>query len=258
MFSRAIPLAKSFAMKFALASALFFHVVGTAQAQGLHLIMIDTAKPGIDQVLPAFDTTYHYPIEIEVVAAEKIIARIEAGNPGDVLILDAASLEKLEARKRLRTLDVAELGRAGLGVAVKQGKAVPPVFTEDEVKAALSSAGTIAYPDPASGSPAATRFQASLAKLKLDGKLNARLRVLPDANAVARALAAGEAELGIGMANDIVNRPGITLAGFLPHSLQKWITIRAVRLSDSEPARAFLDYISDDDTLKLFARGGFH
>ena len=241
---------------FALAFALIFLPIPT-QADTLRLMVIDIAKPGIDLLVPSYEKQFGHQVSIETASADKLIARIESGAALDVIILDAANLDRLEARKRLRNLEVAELGRTGLGVAVRAGSQLPPFFTEDETKAGLSAARSIAHADPASGSNSGTLFQFAISKLGLTDKLNAKLRVLPSPQAVSQAVGAGDIDLAIGIASELVGRPGVAFAGFLPHSLQKWTVIRAMRVSDNEAARAFIDHIADDGSLKIFARGGF-
>lgn len=230
-------------------------VNGAAPADTLNLLIVDIARSGIEQLVPGFEKTYRHQVIIQTAPADKLRQRLEAGERADVIILDAATLDRLEAQKKLRSLETAELGRAGLGVAVKSGGAVPPVFTEDEFKASLAAARTIAYNEAEAGS--AAQFHAALTRLKLAAQTASKLRPLPRSDMVEQALASGEIDLAVGWANAFVNRRGIVLAGFLPHSLQKWLVLRAARMSDGDAARAFIDHIADDDNLKIFARGGF-
>lgn len=236
---------------------LFLAHPAMAQAEALRVLALDLAKPGLDQVLPGFEQTYHVQVALEVAPLEKLMARLQGGAKADVVILDAANLERFEARKHLRALEVAELGRLGLAVAVKAGAPIPAILTEEEAKASFSASRSLAYAEAKSGSPSASRLFTALAKLGLENKLASTLRPLASPMDVARAVATGEVDLGVGMASEFANQPGIALAGFLPHSLQRWIILRAARLSDSEPARAFIDYIADDDNLRLFAKGGY-
>lgn len=245
-----------FFVRFCVVIGLFF-VASQAKADVVRVLVLDLAKLAIEQVLPSFEKQYGHQVIADYASAERLTARIEGGEAVDVIILDAASLDRLEKSRKLRNLEIAELGRTGLGVAVKAGGPIPAVFTEDEFKASLLSAQAIAYADPASGSPGAIQFHSALAKIGLGAKLTSKLRVLPQPEAVRQAIAGGEIDLGVGMASEFVNRPGIAFAGFLPHALQRWTIVRAMRVSDGEPARAFLDHIADDDNLKLLARGGF-
>ncbi|WP_376802933.1 molybdate ABC transporter substrate-binding protein [Candidatus Raskinella chloraquaticus] len=226
-----------------------------AQAETLQLLVVDIARNGIQQLVPGFEKLYHHQVVIQSAPASLLLQRLEAGERADIVILDAVSLDRLEAQKKLRYLETAELGRAGLGVAVKAGGTLPAVFTEDEFKTSLTAARSIAYAESETGS--AAQFHIALSRLKLASQTATKLRPLARPDMVERALASGEIDLAVGWANEFVSRPGIVLAGFLPHSLQKWLVVRAARLSDGEPARAFIDHIADDDNLKLFTRSGF-
>lgn len=226
-----------------------------AQAETLNLLVADIARNSIAQLIPGFEKLYQHQVVIQSAPAPLLLQRLEAGERADIIILDAVSLDRLEAQKKLRSLETAELGRAGLGVAVKAGGAIPPVFTEDEFKTSLNASRTIAYAE--SEAESAAQFHVALARLKLASQTATKLRPLARPDMVERALASGEIDMAVGWASEFVNRPGIVLAGFLPHSLQKWLVVRAARISDGEPARAFIDHIADDDNLKLFTRSGF-
>ncbi len=226
-----------------------------AHAETLNLLVADIARNGIAQLIPGFEKLYPHQVVIQSAPARLLLQRLEAGERADIIILDAGSLDRLEAQKKLRSLETAELGRAGLGVAVKAGGAIPPVFTEDEFKTSLNASRTIAYAE--SEAESAAQFHVALSRLKLASQTATKLRPLARPDMVERALASGEIDMAVGWASEFVNRPGIVLAGFLPHSLQKWLVVRAARISDGEPARAFIDHIADDDNLKLFTRSGF-
>jgi molybdate transport system substrate-binding protein len=73
--------------------------------------------------------------------------RIEAGDPFDVAILPPDVAEGLAQRGRLVAASRVDLGRTGLGVAVRKDAPIPDISTVDAFRSALLAAPTVAYAD---------------------------------------------------------------------------------------------------------------
>ena len=67
-------------------------------------------------------------------------------------------MAELEQTGKLTPGSRAELGRVGIGVAVKDGASVPDVATPEAFKQALVAAKSVAFTDPAEGGTSGIYF----------------------------------------------------------------------------------------------------
>jgi molybdate transport system substrate-binding protein len=114
---------------------------------------------------------------IEYAFATDLKRRIEAGSPFDVAILPPDMADDLMRRDKLVTGSRVDLGRTGMGVAVRRGAPKPDIGTVDAFRRALLAAPTIAYAD---GGASGVQFHGILARLKPKcGPIRAAARLRP-------------------------------------------------------------------------------
>jgi molybdate transport system substrate-binding protein len=67
----------------------------------------------------------------------------------------------------------------------------------------------------------------------------------------------GEVALAFSQATEIIDRPGVQLAGLLPDEIQLWTVYRAAIVQDGAEARALLALFGTDAARTAFGRIGF-
>lgn len=146
--------------------------------------------------------------------------RIEAGEPFDVVVLNADLLDDLQQQGRVVPDARRPFGRVGLGVAMRAGAPKPDVSSVDALMRTLVNAKSIAY--TAEGSSGA-HFTALLARLGILEAVRPQLRSVGGGE-TGHVVARGEAELGVVPVTTIlVAAPGAELAGLFPAELQSYI-----------------------------------
>ncbi len=167
--------------------------------------------------------------------------RIAGGETADIAILTAPVLEAFQKQGTLAGRW--DLGRVGVGVAMREGAARPDISTPEAFKKALLAARSIALTDPVVGGTAGIYVASLIEQLGLADALKAKTRLQKDGFYVAEAVASGEAELGMTQMSEIVAVKGAAVAGPLPPPLQVVTTYSAGIFTGSarqDAAHAFL------------------
>lgn len=188
-----------------------------------------------------------------------IARRAAEGDAADVVITSARSLDDLLARGAAVAGSRVEVGRVGVGVAVRAGTAVPDVSTTEALRAALLAAPSLGYADPARGGQAGTHFATVVDRLGLSATLKDRTRLFPEGLEALERTATGEIALSVAPISEILPVPGLTLAGPLPPPLQARLAYAAALLTKTrapDGARAFLTLLASPPARAVLARGG--
>jgi molybdate transport system substrate-binding protein len=168
--------------------------------------------------------------------------KIEAGERFDVVIgnppiIDALIKEGAVIGPR------ADIGRSGLGVAVRAGEAKPDIATVDLFKRALLAAKAVAYPGRgASG----IYFVSLLDRLGIKGEMQGKLKPM-EAEDTVEVVARGEADMVVVVATRISDVPGVEFVGPIPEELQTKIGFAAglaTSAKESEPAKALIRFLT--------------
>ena len=143
--------------------------------------------------------------------------RLLAGAPADLLILTSALIDELGRSGHVRAGSSVDIGLVRTALAVRAGDPTPPIDDAHALRSALMAADAIHLPDPQLAT-AGIHFAKVLAKLGIAGELTKRLRPSPNGAAAMQALARAPAARPIGctQVSEILNAPGVTLAGPLP------------------------------------------
>ena len=183
------------------------------------------------------------------------------GEPCDVVILTAALVGELEAQGRVLPGSAAALGVVKTGVAVKSGETVPGVDTAEALKALLSRAKGIYFPDPVKAT-AGIHFMRVLKSLGLDQQLARQLRPFPNGATAMREMAQAEGGgwVGCTQVTEILYTPGVQLAGLLPSQFElATVYVAAVCTGAAQPeaAAALIALLAGDEARPLREAGGF-
>src|SRR5713101_10106784 len=101
-------------------------VAGTAVAAEIKVLSAGAVEPGLRAAAAAFKKQAGHEVNITFNTAPEIRKRIAGGETFDVVIAPPAALDEFAAAGKL-TADRANLGRVGLGVAVRPGAPVPEI-----------------------------------------------------------------------------------------------------------------------------------
>jgi len=180
-------------------------------------------------------------LRAEFHATQALLKSIAEGAAADVVILTADGIGQLAASGKIVVANRIDLGRSGVGIAVRKGARKPDIGSLEALKRALLAADSVAHSRiGASG----LYFAELLERLALGDKL--KKRIIVDKGPVAARVASGEAALGAQLLCELAPVQGIDIVGPLPAEVQKYYAFAAAVMSASrkqDAARAFLDFL---------------
>ena len=176
--------------------------------------------------------------EIRVLTAGALAKRIGDGEAFDVAIITPAAIGGLAKAGKIAESGQAMVAKVGIGVAVKEGAAVPDIRTVEAFRAALLAAKSVAYIDPKAGGSSGIYFDTLLDKLGIGEAVRAKAK-LKQGGYVAELVADGTAEIAVHQISEIVPVKGVTLVGPLPAEIQNMTVYAAgIGAAAREPAAA--------------------
>lgn len=176
---------------------------------------------------------------------------IRGGESADVAISTAAAIDDLGKAALLVPGSAAAIARSGIGVAVRAGALRPDIGSVGSFIRTLRAARSIAYADPATGSPSGHYLVGLFERLGLTAELRGKTRLIGadggHAVVVCDIVARGEAELGLQQIAEIVPVKGVDLVGPLPSELQQMtVFAAAVGVGAGEAATRFVALLASD------------
>src|SRR5262245_38631558 len=122
-----------------------------ATAAEIKLLTAGAMRAVVTAVLPEFEKQTGHKVTIDNATAGMLKTRIEGGEAFDVAIITPAVVDDLAAKGKIVAGSRIDLAKVGMGVAVKEGAAVPDIATLDAFKRMLPGAKSVAYIDPQAG-----------------------------------------------------------------------------------------------------------
>jgi len=190
-------------------------------------------KGALESAAPGLRAEFH--------ATQALLKSIADGAVADVVILTKEGIDQLVRDGHADPATRIELGRSGVGLAVRKGAARPKIGTWDELKQTLLSAESVGHSKQgASG----LYFAGLLEKHGLANKL--KKRVIVEKGPVAAGIAKGEIQLGAQLLCELAPVAGIDIIGPLPKEVQTYYSFSAAVMKSSKNpkgAGAFLDFM---------------
>ena len=153
----------------------------------------------------------------------EVIKRGEAGEAFDVAVGNPPTIERLIQSGKVVPGSRADIGSAGLALAVKSGAAKPSIATVEAFKKTLLAVKAVAYPgEGASGLYFVSLLDRMGIKVAMEGKLKPMA-----AEDTVEEVARGEADMVVVVATRIVGVAGVDVVGPIPEELQTKIGFAA-------------------------------
>jgi molybdate transport system substrate-binding protein len=224
-----------------------------AAAAELKILAGGSMTASLKELGPQFEKASGHKLDI-VFAATPDLIKMAASAPFDAGVVPIDVMNNGDARAKFAA-DPDTLARLGFGIAVRAGAAKPDVSTREAFKAALIKAQSIStLPASAAGS----YVQKVFGQLGIADEMKAKTKVAASPGDIPKAVAAGEAELGVFLINVMI-APGVELAGPFPGDLQQDLVIVGSIAADSKSpnaARAFLQFLKSPEAQAVFKAKG--
>ncbi len=213
-----------------------------ARAAELTVLAGGSMTASLKELGARFEQASGHKLTFHFAGTPELIRRAASGAPFDLGVVPAEVMKDAGAREKFASAAPADIARVGYGVAVRAGAAKPDVSTPDALRAALLKAQSITfYPQSAAGNYVMRTFE----RLAILPAMQAKLKAVAGPGDIPKAVASGEAELGVFLTN-VLAAPGVELAGPFPPELQSELTFVgavAAETKNADAAKAFLDYL---------------
>lgn len=185
---------------------------------------------------------------------------IASGKPADLLITSAPLMAEIEKTGKLLPNSRTDLGRVGIGVAIREGAVAPDFSTPEAFRRMLIDAKSVTYTAPELGGTSGVHVLALLKKFGIYEAIAKKAIHAKGGIDISQKVARGEAEIGITLISEIVPVKGTRMAGALPEALQLWtVYTSAIPGSSTQPAaaRAFVAALTSPSMAARWTAGGF-
>jgi molybdate transport system substrate-binding protein len=204
---------------------------------------------------PRFEQATGHKLSFQFAGTPELIKLATSGAPFDLGVVPVDVMKDAAARAKVAAAAPVDVARVGYGVAVRAGAPKPDVSTPEALKAALIKAQSITlYPQSAAGAYVLKTFE----RLGIADAMKAKLKPQAGPGDIAKAVAGGEAELGVFLTN-VLAAPGVELAGPFPAELQNdlvFVGAVAAESKNAAAAKAFVDYLRTPEAAAVLTAKG--
>jgi molybdate transport system substrate-binding protein len=221
-------------------------------ARSMHVAVTTLAEGFADETGAAADIVF------EPMGA--LQARLAAGETADVLILATPAIDALGKSGAIVAASRADVGRAPIGVAIRDGAPAPDIATPQAFTAALAAAPRIALSDPAVGGSAGIYLRDLFARLGLADMIAEKTVRQNSGVAAVACVVRGEADLAMTFIPELLQVEGARILGPLPSPFGHATGYAAAVSSGSpnrEPARAFIAALTAPASRDVWVKAGF-
>ncbi len=240
------------------AAAVLF--AAPSAAAELKVISAGAVRGLIAQIIEDYSRQTGQKFDFTIGTTGQLRNIIASGQPADLIIVSAPLMAELEKTGKFLPNSRADLGRVGIGVAVREGAAVPDVATPESFKAALAAARSVAFTNPAEGGTSGIHFTGVAARLGIADAIKAKAVMTRGGREAAIEVAEGRAEMAIVFISEAVAVKGVKLAGPLPGPLQDYSVYAAAipaSSTDAGAARAFIAALTSSAMAQRWRANGF-
>jgi molybdate transport system substrate-binding protein len=231
---------------------------GTAQAAEIKMLVSNAVKTSMEELAPQFEKATEHKLTITFGAASELKTAIESGAAFDVAILTPAVIDALVKEGKLSAAGGTDIARAGFGIAARKGAPKSDIGTVEAFRHALLDAKSIAYVEAGAGSP---YFKSLLERLGIADQVKPKLKPQPTSNPAAKAVANGEAEIGITAISEILPYAGAEVVGPLPPEIQFYSVSAAAVAADTkvpEAAKAVIRFLTAPSAIAVLKAKGLN
>ena len=226
-----------------------------ARAAELKILAGGSMTASLNELGPQFERASGHKLTIVFDSTPNLIKAVTSGAPFDLGVVPVDVFKDAAARVRFASGPTIDIARVGYGVAVRAGAPKPDVSTPDALKQTLLKAQSIAFlPESAAGAYVLRVF----ARLGIAAAMQAKTKVQTAPSEIAKAVARGDAELGVFLTNVLI-APGVELAGSFPAELQQDLVFAAAVAADTKEAaaaKAFIDFLQTAEAAAVLKAKG--
>jgi molybdate transport system substrate-binding protein len=234
---------------FLLLASLAVHLASQLPAiaeEPVRLLATGVFATALRSLAGPFEEARGHKLQISIANAGEVASRVVAGEAADLVMSSSAGIRAL-AQQNALVLNEIVIGKMRLGVAVKSGAAIPDLTSVEAVRTLLLSAATVAYIDPNGGGTSGPFFETMFASLGVADAVHVKAVLCKTGSDIVRAVASGQATIGMTQGSEMIGASGVVFAGYLPSSLNLttvYSSAIATRATNPKGASAFLEFVA--------------
>jgi molybdate transport system substrate-binding protein len=209
-----------FLARIAVGAIMMVQLAGAARAADVTLMCPPPMRSVLTDLVAAFERDSGLHVAMILAPSKQIVARIEAGETADVVVLTAAAADGLiKAGKVARRV---ELARSTIGVAVRQGAPQPDIGSADAFRRTLLAARSFARNE---GADSGIYMKGLIERLGIAEQMKPKTTLVPSGY-VAELVARGEVEIAAQQVSELMSVPGVDVTP-LPAEIQHTMVFTA-------------------------------
>jgi molybdate transport system substrate-binding protein len=204
---------------------------------------------------PTFERARRARLTIDYDPANALKRRIDGGATFDVAIVSRTVLDALVKQGKIIGDSCVDIGRSGLGLAVRKGAARPDITTVEAFRRTLLAARSVVRSKEGTSG---LYFETLLTRLSISDAMRAKV-ILGGSGRIAEMVARGDAEIALQQISELLPVNGVDFAGPLPDELQLYTVFSAgvsVACRDESAAKAFIAALIAPAAAALFKAKG--
>jgi molybdate transport system substrate-binding protein len=212
---------------------------------------LQTAMVGVAR---GFQAATGHTVQMVYGTAPALNAKLQAGEQPDVLISLAAEIDEMAAHKKFAAME-RSIASIKLGLAVRNGVAMPDIKTLDAFKQTLLSADAIIHNSLASG----LLFARQLERIGIADQVKSKMVVIKGNTQLAELAKRTGNDVAAGQLTQLIVSKEVQFAGALPPEAQAETVYSAGAFASSkslDAARAFVQFLASPKAAAVFAAAG--
>ena len=245
-------------MKLAIALLTGLFTAAAATAAEITVISGGAIEPGLHAASHAFEKETGHHVKITFNTAPQIAKRVAAGDVFDVIISPPAGIEQFAKDGKVGGGDRVNVGKVGLGVAVRPGAPVPDISSVDGLKKSVLEADSLTFNRASTG----IYFENLLKKWGIYDQVEKKTTRYPDgASVMEHALKGKGREIAFGAITEILlyKEKGLRYLGPIPAEVQNYTSYIATPMSagkQQDVAKQYVQFLGSAAGKKFFVAAG--
>jgi molybdate transport system substrate-binding protein len=238
-------------------TSLLMMLPGMVQAAEITVLSGGAIEPGLNAAAAAFQKATGHAVKVTYNTTPQIRKRVAGGETFDVVIAPPAAMKEFAAADKVDEGSV-NVGRVGMGVAVRPGAPVPDISSADAIKRAVLEAESVVFNRASSG----LYFEGLLKKMGVYEQIESKSsRYTTGAEVMEHLLKGKGREVGFGPVTEILQHKeqGLRLVGPLPPEIQNYTAYAAAPMSagpNKAVAQEFTRFLGGPIGKPLFVAAG--
>ena len=232
--------------------------MNAAMAADITVLSGGAIEPGLHAAAHAFEKQSGHRVKITFNTAPQIAKRVAGGDVFDVIISPPAGIEQFAKDGKVGAGDRVNVGKVGLGVAVRPGAPVPDISTVESLRKSVVEADSLTFNRASTG----IYFENLLKKWGIYDQVEKKTTRYPDgASVMEHALKGKGREIAFGAITEILlfKEKGLHFVGPLPPEVQNYTSYIATPMSGGKQpdvARQYVQFLGSPAGKKLFVAAG--